>query len=338
MEVNVDRSQQSWESSFTGSVLVRQAGKTLLNRGYGDADRASGGPNTPETAFQIASISKQFAAAAILLLQERAVLSVHDRICAWVPHCPEEWEEITIHQLLTHTSGIGHWEDFPALDLCEPNTRENLIRIFQSAPLKFSPGSDWFYSSPSYVLVAHIIEQVSDEPYSSFLSANIFQPLGMHSTGAGNTAPHHDQQATGYAGDKPLASLFDLDSVGIGAGDIWSTTGDMERWDSALMVGSLLSEQSRQTMFAPHARVPPTPPAATAVHYGYGWVIAELQGHKLIFHAGGNAGFVSINAWFPDDDAVVIFLSNDDQIAPQEAGMRIASDILGIKELEPGFV
>jgi CubicO group peptidase (beta-lactamase class C family) len=159
----------------------------------------------------------------------------------------------------------------------------------------------------------------------------------MHSTGAGNTAPHREQQATGYAGDKPVA-LFDLDTVGIGAGDIWSTTGDMERWDSALMGQSLLSEESRQTMFAPHARVPPTPPATTAPHYGYGWVIAELQGHKLIFHAGGNAGFVSINAWLPDDDAVVIFLSNDDQIAPQETGMRIASGVLGIRELESGFV
>src|SRR5579884_184421 len=172
MCMNADTSlfDRTLEGRFNGAVLVRHAGRTLISRGYGQADRGHGRPNTPQTAFQIASISKQFAAAAILLLQESGALSVHDQLCTWLPDAPEKWQPITVHHLLTHTSGIPHWETvFPDFrGLYEPIERERLIRIFQSEPLKFPPGSGWAYSSPGYVLLGHIVEQVSGEPYASF--------------------------------------------------------------------------------------------------------------------------------------------------------------------------
>lgn len=320
------------QGRLSGAVRVSQAGQTLLDRGYGEADRRRGRRNTPQTLFQIASISKQFAAAAILLLEERGALSVHDHLDASLPHCLAEWQPITIHQLLTHTSGIGHWRDFPALSLVAPNTRDNLIRLFQRAPLKFPPGTAWSYSSPAYVLLAHIVERIAGTPYPVFLRDAIFRPLGLGSTGAGNLSPQPDRRAIGYAGAEPIAS-FDLDDVGLGAGDIWSTTGDVARWDAALVGAGLLGEASLRALFTPHAAVPERLPDGTALHYGYGWVIAEPRGRKVVFHPGDNAGFKALNLLRPDDAAVVILLANDDRTDADGLGRRLAGDLLGIQGL-----
>lgn len=200
---------------FSGAALVRQGSETLLSSGYGVADSATGRSNTPETAFQIASISKQFAAAAILLLQKRGMLTVRDAVSAWVPGCPAAWTPITLHHLLTHTSGLGHWRDFPELDLCAPTTQETLLRTFSCRPLTFPPGDGWSYSSLGYVLLAHVVERASGEPYADFLRHAIFDPLGMRHTGAGNRAPHPELHATGYAGEEAVPS-FELDTVSIG--------------------------------------------------------------------------------------------------------------------------
>jgi CubicO group peptidase (beta-lactamase class C family) len=250
LEAHLD--EQNQLGRFHGACLVRRGSDTLLDRSFGFAVYAQGQPNTRETAFQIASVSKQFAAAAILLLQEEDALWVRDRVHTWIPDCPAAWEPITLHHLLTHTSGIGTWDDLPELRMFEPMCWEHLLRTFQQHPLKFPPGQGWAYSSPAFVLLAHIVEHVSAQPYATFLQRRVFQPLGMAHTGAGNSAA---QQAQGYAGEEPAAS-FELDTVGKGAGDIWSTTGDMARWDAALATPGLLSADSLRAMFAPHAAVP----------------------------------------------------------------------------------
>jgi len=311
--------EQHQQGRLNGSVLVRRNGQTVLERAYGTADRAQGRPNTPETVFQIASISKQFTAAAILFLQEAGALSVHDRIQTWAPGRPAGWEAITVHHLLTHTSGIGHWQDLPELSLFEPTAREQLLDIVQHHPLKFSPGARWAYSSPAYALLAHIVEEVSGEPYASFLQRRIFQPLRMASTGAGKQAPRPDRQALGYVGAERSPSV-ELDTVLIGAGDIWATAGDLARWDAALAAPGLLNAASLRAMFTSHAATPQGFVGAPAMAYGYGWVIGELQGHRLRFHTGDNAGFRSINLQLPDDKAVIIVLSND-EIDDEHSGL-----------------
>jgi CubicO group peptidase (beta-lactamase class C family) len=189
--------KRSHQGRLSGSVLVHWQGETLLDRGYGLADTASGRPNTPATAFQLASVSKQFTAAAILLLQEQRVLSVHDSVRAWVPDCPAAWEPITLHHLLTHTSGLGHWLDIPALSLFAPMPRARLLSLFEQCPRKFPPGEGWAYSSPAYVLLAFAVERAAGAPYAAFLQRAIFQPLGMASSGAGNQAPQPNRQALG---------------------------------------------------------------------------------------------------------------------------------------------
>jgi CubicO group peptidase (beta-lactamase class C family) len=336
MTLEAYRAEQSRQGQLQGAVLVRRAGKTLLDQGYGAADRAHGRPNTPETAFQLASISKQFTAAAILLLQEWGALSVQDRISRWLPVCPDTWEPITVHQLLTHTSGIGHWQDLPELDLFKPLSWEHLLGLFQQLPLKFTPGHNWAYSSPAYVLLAHIVEQVAGEPYAHFLQQRIFQPLGMASTGAGNRAPRLEQQAQGYAGEageEAPAPSFELDTVGMGAGDIWATTRDLVRWNAALAAPGLLSAKSLEMMFAPHAMVPDEVVRDAAfelssVQYGYGWFIGEVQGHRLWFHPGENAGFHAIALQAPDDGMIVIVLLNE-ETNPFEIGLYLVRQVLG---------
>lgn len=322
--------EQSELGRFSGTALVEQGDRTILKRGYGETDRERGLSNTPQTEFQIASISKQFTAGAVLLLQQRGLLSVQDRICRWVPDCPDTWESITIHQLLTHTSGIGHWEDFPDLSLVEPNTVEYVIETFQRGPLKFPPGTGWSYSSPAYVLLAHIVEQVSSQPYVEFLRDHIFRPLGMDGTGAGNSAPHSERQSVGYEGTEPVRS-FELDVVGMGAGDIWSTVEDLARWNRAVSAPGLLTEPSLRSMFAPHATTTDPLPDGSETQYGYGWSMGELAGHRVLFHTGGNAGFRSINIRFPDDDAIVVLLSNDATIDLERISMRIAGELLGVE-------
>ena len=147
-------------AKFRGALFVSRANETMIDAGYGWADQGARRPNTPETLFQIASVSKQ----SILLLQEQGALSVHDPLERWLPECPQAWKSITVHDLLTHTSGIGHWEDFPQLSLYDPIARADLLAIFQRVPLKFAPGTAWAYSSPGYVLLAHIVERIAGEP------------------------------------------------------------------------------------------------------------------------------------------------------------------------------
>lgn len=329
MDLDAYLSSQSERGRWRGSVLVRRAGETLLDASYGLADRATGRANTPETTFQIASVSKQFAAAAILLLQEGGALSVRDPLRRWLPDCQEAWRPITVHHLLTHTSGIGHWHDFPTLSLTQPISREELLRVFQRGPLKFAPGGGWAYSSPGYALLAHIVEQISGEPYAGFLRRAIFAPLGMAESGAGNHAPHPERQAVGYAGETPLPS-FDLDTVSVGAGDVWSTARDLARWDAAVMApGRPLDAASLRAMFTPYAAVADDFIELPGARYGYGWVIAELGGQTLYLHPGDNSGFQALNVVAPASDSMLILLANDEHVALEEIARHVLREVFG---------
>ncbi len=327
IDVDTYLTDQSRRGRFGGAVHITRGGQVLLNQGYGAADRQRMRPNTPQTAFQIASISKQFTAAAILLLQGRGALSVRDRLCARLANCPPAWEAITVHHLLTHTSGIGHWKDFPTLSLFEPIPRAEFLRTFQRAPLLFAPGTRWAYSSPGYVLLAHLVEQTVGEPLATFLARAVFAPLGMASTGVETVAPWPEQASIGYSAGRP-APVFDLDSLGIGTGDIWSTTGDMARWDAALMAAGILDADARHAMFTPQADTTDTLPSGEAIRYGYGWFLAEVQGHRLVYHPGDNAGYHAFNACLPDDEAAVIVLTNDEEIDTDALGLRLVHEVL----------
>jgi CubicO group peptidase (beta-lactamase class C family) len=314
-------------ADFSGSLFACRGAITIVDSGHGYADRKTKEPNTRDTAFQIASISKTFTAAAILLLQQDGALSVRDRVDSYVAGCPDQWKPITLHHLLTHSSGIGHWNHFPDIDVFDSTAREKLIRIVQNRPLEFAPGEGWLYSSLAFVLLAYIVEQVSNQSYAQFLRDRIFRPLGMESTGAGNAPPLKALRAVGYEGDERARS-FELNHTGIGAGDVWSTTGDLARWNRALASPGLFHDDSLRAMFAPHVPVSRVDEGIAYTHYGYGWFTGRLHDRRILFHTGDNAGFRSFNGRLPDDDAMVIVLANDHRANVNHITAAIARAVL----------
>lgn len=314
---------------LSGSVLVEQNGM-LFSKGYNLADVDAQLPNTPQTRFRIGSISKQFTAMAILILQDHGKLHVQDRICRYIPACPAHWQPITIEQLLTHTSGIPDYTNFPdfAVTWTQPTTPEELIARFKDLPLDFTPGSVFRYSSSGYVLLGYIIERVSGESYAAFLQQNIFAPLKMNNTGYDTTYPALPQHATGYYADRSKPDAYDP-SVLYAAGALYSTVEDLYVWDSALLAGKLVSKQALDAMFAVHSPCPPPGPGgcllSTDKGYGYGWFIgAEPQG-KLIYHVGHIDGFFTYNGFYPDQHLIVVVLSNWETTNVLKIGLTLAS-------------
>jgi CubicO group peptidase (beta-lactamase class C family) len=293
-------------------------GVTLLQRGTEDLVAVASGTTgaDPDTActlttqFQIASVTKQFTAVAVLLLADRGLLSVDDPVHRWLDDCPPAWNPITLHHLLSHSAGLVHWPGLPGVDVAKPVETSEKLRIFGAAPLLSPPGERFSYSSPGYVLLAHIIERVTGCPYGTFVAHEIFEPLGMAATFDGN-ANGRPGLAVGHQDGQPVAP-FDLDTLGHGTGSLWSVAGDLARWDRALAAGELLSEAARQAMFTVHAPVEDDDGMIRTEGYGYGWFIGSATGgRRLYYHPGDNPGFRSLNAWFPGDDVRLAALSNE---------------------------
>jgi len=296
-------------AGLRGAALVRRAGADDLRVAGGTTGGRLDEAIRPETRFQIASISKQFTAAASLLLVDQEVVSLDDHLVDILDGCPTAWKGITIHHLLCHTSGLVHWPQLPNLDLTGDVSVDELLTIFGNEPLLSEPGERYAYSSPGYVLLAHVVQKASGTPYRTFLADELFGPLAMDATFAGS-AGAEPNLATPLNQGKPVRS-FELDVVGMGAGDVWSTVDDLAHWDAVLESRLVLSDESRKRMFTAHATVSDEIPGVRFEGYGYGWYLADIAGHRVNFHAGDNAGFQSINAVLPDDDATFVALTND---------------------------
>lgn len=298
---------------FRGAVEVRRAEKVLLRRGFGRADPATGTPNGPNTRFRIASVSKQFAGLAILLLQEQGKLSVVDRVCAHLPNCPPQWAPITIDQLLTHTAGLHNYTDLMAADIegfyakagsREP-TPEQLIQTFADLPLDFTPGERWAYSNSGYVVLGHLVEQLSGKPYGDFLRDEILDPLGMTNTGYGATTD--GDYAVGYEDWTTPAAEID-DSVWFAAGGLYSTVTDLGRWQRFLLTGdpAVVKKDTVAELLRPRVAQNPTS------WYGYGIASrgAAITDIDSYGHSGGIPGFGSYVEIHPATGVSVTVLAN----------------------------
>jgi CubicO group peptidase (beta-lactamase class C family) len=320
---------------FAGTVSLVLGEKSPASRAYGASDAPGRIPFSPTTACQIASVSKQFTAAAILLLEEQGKISLQDRLPNWIEGGPRAWEAISIHHLLTHTSGLPHWRDLPDLDLFHPVGPEAILRAFASVPLKFRPGEGWSYSSPGYQLLGTIVERASSMSYSGFLHERIFRPLGMQRTFAGSSPHDGVECATGLGQAGPVPS-FNLDTTGKGAGDVWSTAEDLLIWDQAISEpGRLLSAASIERTFRPHAALPPErareAPELREPAYGYGWYLAGIGDLKVRFHSGDNPGFRALNLWVPTAPLFLALCSNRESTNVHE----LAVGLLKRLELTP---
>jgi CubicO group peptidase (beta-lactamase class C family) len=313
---------------FRGTVLVGIDGKIVFEKAYGLGDDEWDVNNTVHTKFRIASLTKQFTAACILLLQERGRLNVHDPMSRYLPGLPAAWQAITLHQLLTHTSGIPNSTENSKNTGSDRigATPEQLIAPVADKPLDFTPGTNWKYSNTGYVLLGMIVEKISGQSYADFLRNNIFEPLGMRDSGYDRARDILKERASGYEiidGHIANADFIDM-SVPFSAGGIYSTVEDMYHWNEALTEnGSLLSADSLKQMFTEY-------PEATheGQHYGYGVVISRLKfGRLLYYHGGGVQGFSSVIQRYPNDRVCIVILSNFDSSKPWELGDHIASDL-----------
>jgi len=301
-------------------------GKPLLREAYGKANFELEVPNTPETKFRLGSITKQFTAMAILLLQEQGKLSVEDSICRYVSACPEAWRPVTLRHLLTHTSGIPdytNFSDFPAL-IGTPATLDQLIARFRSLPLGFTPGARWSYSNSGYILLGAVIERVSGQSYSAFLQDHIFASLGMRDTSYDANSPPSPQHATGYLSAHHQPVYLDMSEFGP-AGALASTVEDLYRWDRALVADRLVSQQTMDAMFTPAI---PCPSGGCLLPsdrgYGYGWFIAAVSGQTLTYHLGRIDGFLTYNGFSRPDDITVVLLSNLETTAVLGDSLKLA--------------
>jgi len=297
------------QSVFSGSVLISQHGHVLLSKGYGFADRDQKTPNAPQTRFSIGSNTKQFTAAAILMLEVQGKLKVTDLICAYIPQCPSAWGVITIKELLTHTSGIPDYvntlPDFAGY-AGPPLTPLQILAHFRDVPLEFAPGTTFKYDNSGYFLLGYIIEQVSGLSYEAFLQKNVLTPLKLDDTGYNHGS---NGVAIGYPDGYSATPAEPMDpSLSYAAGALYSTVEDMNRWEQALTTDALLPATSRAEMFATEVAIPDGGPMAAG--YGYGFLIGTDSGRPIIWHNGGIPGFISIEARYPADDVTVIILGN----------------------------
>jgi CubicO group peptidase (beta-lactamase class C family) len=312
---------------FMGSVLVAQDGKVLLDKGYGFANLEWDVPNTPTTKFRLGSITKQFTAASILLLEERGKLKVEDPVKKYMPDAPAAWDKITIFHVLTHTSGIPSLTSFPDFEAHEAQamTPEKLVEWFRDKPLEFEPGTKWNYSNSGYILLGYLIEKISGQSYSEFVQQNIFTPLGMKDSGYDSNSAIIAHRAAGYTPGKSgavNAGFVDM-SIPFSAGALYSTTEDLLRWEQGLFGGKVLTAASLAKMTTPFKQ-----------DYAFGLGVSTQNGHKMIAHDGGIQGFNTALAYYPDDKLVVAVLANVNGPAGQIAG-NLAKVALGEKVVLP---
>jgi CubicO group peptidase (beta-lactamase class C family) len=292
------------------AVLVARDGKILFAHGYGLADRENQIPATPETKFRIGSVTKQFTAAAILHLQQEGKLSIDDSLAKYFPSYPGG-DKITLRQLLTHTSGLHNYTAHPDFlaRVTKPIAPADLIAWFQDDPPDFPPGEQFSYCNTGYVLLGQIVEKVSGLSRGDYLQKQFFGPLGMKDTGVYHNATPPQREAKGYAFDQKqlMPSLnWDMSWAG-GAGDLYSTVGDLWRWTEALQEGRVLAPDGLRTMTAAVT----VPKKETLIlRYGMGLYHADIDGLPTIGHDGGLQGFLCEVTWFPEQKVTVVVLSN----------------------------
>ena len=309
-----------------GVFQLNQGGVTIAAAAAGRADDAAVELCTLDTRFQAASISKQFVAASIMVLSERGALGIDDPVSRWWPSAPPEWEPMTVGHLLSHTSGLGSWQDMPGVDISCPPPAGEILDQAARLPLSSHPGTCWTYSGVGYLLAAAILEARCDQPYGTFVTENIFDPLGMTATSSG-LVPNRSVAAMGHRGSEPTPLAVGLTAL-VGTGDLWTTVGDLVRYAEAVSGGELVSASSWELMRRPHAtigRLPADGETILASAYGFGLFIGSIAGQAAWFHPGDNPGYRSFLAWLPETERTLAVLSNEESLVLDEVVPRLLS-------------
>ena len=318
-------------NQFSGSVLVAKGNRLLLNEAYGYASYEFNIKNTPEVKFRTGSLTKGFTAVAILQLVENNKLKLNDKLSAYIPDYPSG-DEITIKHLLTHTSGIPNHTEFDDFNKERRVFHYNItetIKTFKNKPLEFNPGKKFSYSNSNYILLGFIIEQVSNMSYAEYIEENIFEPLEMRNSGYERPEKIIRNMARGYRlqNDEIMNAKYRNMSNAHASGALYSTTGDLYKWDRALYTEKLISKESRELMFTPFKD-----------HYGFGWGIVHVFDRKMIAHSGEIDGFSSNISRFPDEDVCIIILSNFEHTPINRINKDIIAIVFGKEYKKPEVV
>ena len=309
-------------SAFMGTVLVVEGDHVLLDKGYGMANLEWQVPNVPEAKFRLGSLTKQFTATLILLLQQDGKLNVNDPVSKYLPNTPPAWAKITIANLLSHTSGIPNFTSFKEFHEWSmmPHTPEEEIAFFRDKSLDFEPRTKFDYSNSNYIVLGAIIEKVSGKKYADLLRERILDPLGMKDTGLDTDDLLLPKRAEGYHPGPHGLEVARSESMTIpfSAGAIYSTTGDLLKWEHGLFGGKVLNAESLKAMTTPGMG-----------DYGFGVGIRNEDGVRIVSHNGGIEGFNTYLACAPDKQIVVAVLSNVNGAAPDAMGAQLMDTMLG---------
>jgi CubicO group peptidase (beta-lactamase class C family) len=304
------------------SLVVIRDGRVVKMRGYGLADLELKVPATPDTVFEIGSITKQFTAAAIMLLVEQGKLELGDPAGKYLPQIPDAWKGVTIRQLLTHTAGIPDYEEVMGYEAYRnPMTTEQVIAFVADKPLDFAPGTKWNYSNTGYFLLTRILEKVSGQPYASFVRRHILEPAGMSHTRSSEPQDVIPDRASGYVlKDGHIENRDPIQPTATGgAGMLVSTVKDLTRWNAVLDAQSILRRDSYAQLWT-NALLSDGSPSG----YGFGWFVSPMRDHRSQNHSGGTAGFSSNILRLPDDRVTVIVLANSGSANPVSITSHIA--------------
>ncbi len=306
------------------SLAVTIDNELIFTKGYGMANVELRAPAVAESVYEVASLTKQFVAVAVLMLAQDNKLSLDDPVSRLLPEAPPAWEKITVRHLLTHTSGIPDYDD--AGQPLEPRreyTEDELVRLAAKLPTKFAPGLRWNYSNTAYVLLGIIVHRVSGVPYGEFLRTRVFSRLHMGNT---NVNRHDDLlpfRANGYRLDAGLLKNQEYlaeTQCATGDGGLVSTVVDLAKWDAAIQSGALLPPGTWEQVFRPV-----TLNSGKTFPYGFGWFIREQSGHPYYEHSGHLQGYASHILRFPYSRVSVIVLANLAQADPWEIAHGVAS-------------
>jgi len=317
----IDALMKRYDGAVPGaSLLVMRNGSPIVIRSWGLSDLEQKTHATPATNYRLASVTKQFTAAAVLLLIQDGKVSLDDPLRKWFPSLPPALDRATISNLLSHTSGIIDYEDVMPAGTTTQLHDADVLRLLESQDSTyFPPGASYQYSNSGYALLALVVERASAETFATFLHERIFEPLGMNGTiafedGISTVA----NRAFGYTMKDSLWKRKDQSTTSavLGDGGIYSSIEDMAKWDAALYDSRLLSDESRRLAFTPH-----TATDKPDVKYGFGWRITG----ETLWHSGETSGFRNVIVRYPQRRLTVVMLTNRDNPEPYETARAVAN-------------
>jgi CubicO group peptidase (beta-lactamase class C family) len=304
------------------ALLVTRDGKIVRSEGFGLANIELQVPVKPETIFQSGSVGKQFTATAVMMLVEAGKISLNDPLTKYFPEAPPRWQNVTVRELLSHTGGFG---DYPKnFNFRRDWTEPQLLKLMESIPLAYPPGTKWEYSNLGYLTLGILIHRVSGEFYGDFLRQRIFQPLGMQATRIISEADIVPNRAAGYRLVKGELKNQEWVAPAMNTtadGSLYFSIVDLSKWDAALYEGKLLKRSSFDLMWTP---VKLKNGQSNKAGYGFGWFIEERNGHRCIHHDGSWQGFETGIDRYVDDRLSVVALTNLAGAKPGEITKHVA--------------